>query len=415
MRTIYRNLFLLTIFMVMLVTLSACGEDEAPPEDESQDSANQSETGSQSEEETPPTAAFIAPTATVIGSGLGLPPTSTIIAPPSPTPLPTTEIDPTPAGTEEFDGARNPLTGEPMEDASLLERRPLAIKISNAPALWVRPQSGLSDADIVFEHITEGALTRLTMIVYGKTPPDVGPIRSARLIDLELPAMYDASLVYSGTSNGVGQKLFNTSHWSRVLRPHEAGYYRTGANKPFEHTLYANPATLWEVLDSKELNSSPEFSTNMTFSEAPPPGGTPASEIDIQYLTELVEWNYDPESNRYYRWAAGQPILDANYGEQVSAANVVIVTANHVEDANICEQVANGVCVALSIEAQIWGSGPVTIFRDGQRYDGTWERISNGDMFTFYDADGEPIPLQIGNSWFQVMPTWYDNPVTSVP
>ncbi|MGB3716248.1 MAG: DUF3048 domain-containing protein [Candidatus Promineifilaceae bacterium] len=416
MRTKSRNLFLYIIFVLVLITLSACSEDAGQPEDEQQDPASQSETESQSGEEASPTAIFIAPTATIIGSGLGLPPTSTMSAPPSPTPLPITEVaEPTPLNPEEFDGVRNPLTGEPVEDAAQLERRPLAIKISNAPALWVRPQSGLSDADIVFEHITEGALTRFTMIVYGKTPPDVGPIRSARLIDLELPAMYDASLVYSGTSNGVGQKLFNTSHWSRVLRPHEAGYYRTGADKPFEHTLYANPATLWEVLDAKGLNSSPEFSTNMSFSETPPPGGKPASEIDIQYSTELVEWNYDPETGRYYRWAAGQPILDANYGEQVSAANVVIVTANHVQDQNICEQVTNGVCVALSVEAQIWGSGPVTIFRDGQRYDGTWERIDNGDMFTFYDANGEPIPLQIGNSWFQVMPTWYENPVTSVP
>jgi hypothetical protein len=402
-----------------LVAFSACREDEGQPEEEQQDPPSQSETESQSALEAPPTTAFIAPTATVIGSGLGLPPTSTISVPPSPTPLPTTEVaEPTPIKLEnldDFGGVRNPLTGELVEDAAQLERRPLAIKISNAPALWVRPQSGLSDADIVFEHITEGALTRFTMIVYGKTPPDVGPIRSARLIDLELPAMYDASLVYSGTSNGVGQKLFSTSHWSRVLRPHEAGYYRTGANKPFEHTLYADPATLWEVLDSKGLNSSPEFSTNMTFSEIPPTGGTPASEIAIQYSTELVEWKIDPETGRYNRWAAGQPILDANYDEQVSATNVVIVTANHVEDGNICEQVTNGVCVALSIEAQIWGSGPVTIFRDGLRYDGTWERISNGDMFTFYDANGDPIPLQIGNSWFQVMPTWYDNPVTSVP
>ena len=107
--------------------------------------------------------------------------------------------------------------------------------------------------------------------------------------------------------------------------------------------------------------------------------------------------------------------MDANYGEQVSAANVLAVTATHVEDANICEQVTNGLCVALSVEAQIWGSGPVTIFRDGQRYEGTWERSEIKDMFTFYDADGKPIPLQVGNSWVQVMPTWYDDPVTSIP
>jgi hypothetical protein len=169
------------------------------------------------------------------------------------------------------------------------------------------------------------------------------------------------------------------------------------------------------VLDGKGFNDAPQFSTNMTFSQTPPSGGAPAAEIDVQYLTELVEWNYDPESGRYYRWAAGQPFLDANTGEQVSVANVVVVTANHVEDPSICEEAANGVCLALSIEAQIWGSGPVTIFRDGQRFDGSWERLNSQDMFTFFDDSGEPIPLQVGNSWFQVMPTWYDNPVTALP
>ena len=417
MQYYFRSKFLIAILLMTLFVLSACRKDEPASDDEQSGAASAAENAGQVEADNTPTSVFIASTATVIGSGLGLPPTSTISAPPTPTPLPTTEVaEPTPSeDLNALDGLRNPLTGELVEDPALLERRPLAIKISNAPALWVRPQSGLNDADLVFEHITEGALTRFTMIVYGKTPPDVGPIRSARLIDLELPTMYDASLVYSGTSIGVGQKLFNTEQWPRVLRAHEAGYYRTGANKPFEHTLYANPAALWEVLDDKGLNNAPEFSTNLTFAIEPPDGGTPASEVDVQLATELVEWNYDPESGRYLRWAAGQPILDANYGEQVSAANVVIVTANHVEDQNICEQVTNGVCVALSIEAQIWGSGPVTIFRDGQRYDGTWERISSEDMFTFYDDAGDPIPLQIGNSWIQVMPTWYDNPVTSTP
>lgn len=419
MVNLFSKISLLIVLIAISLALFSCSDDSPASETAGTVTPAESLTEAQSEVDAFPTSDFVPPTATTIGSGLGLPATSTISAPPTPTPVPTAEsLEPTAVvlrHADDFGKTRNPLTGEVAEDPGNLDRRPLAIKISNAPALWVRPQSGLNDADMVFDHVTEGALTRFTMIVYGKTPPDVGPIRSARLIDLELPEMYDAALVYSGTSIGVGQRLFNAIFWPRVLRPNEAGYYRTGANKPFEHTLYAKPETLWQVLEGKGLNSAPQFSSNITFSEMPPDGGMPASEIDVEYRTELVEWNYDEESGRYLRWASAEPILDANSGEQVMAANVVAIIANHVEDPSICEQVTNGVCVALSVEAQIWGSGPVIIFRDGLRFDGTWQRENSEDMFTFYDADGQPIPLQIGNTWFQVMPTWYENPVSSLP
>jgi hypothetical protein len=314
----------------------------------------------------------------------------------------------------DFGDTRNPLTGEEVEDVANLQRRPLAIKISNAPARWVRPQSGFNDADLVFEHISEAGITRFTMIVYGRTPPDVGPIRSARLIDLELPAMYDAALIYSGSSEGVRQKLLSSDFRPRIIFPTEPGYYRTGADKPIEHTLYGRPVTLWEVLDGKGLNTRPAFSTNMTFSEEAPPGGEPASDFIVDYNWTLVEWKYDAEIGRYRRWADGEVHSDANTGEQVMAANVVVILANHVEDPNICEQVNNGACAAYSIVAQIWGTGPAVVFRDGMRYDATWQRINRNDLLTFYNQDGEPLPLQIGNTWFQVVPTWYTDPLTVV-
>ncbi|MFN2276422.1 MAG: DUF3048 domain-containing protein, partial [Candidatus Promineifilaceae bacterium] len=122
----------------------------------------------------------------------------TIAAPPTIAPLPTSTGVSTEAANDEgiiseFGDDRNPLTGELVSDPANLQRRPLAVKLSNAPAVYTRPQSGLNDADLVFEHTTEGNLTRFTAIIYGKTPPRLGPVRSARLIDIELPAMYDAA------------------------------------------------------------------------------------------------------------------------------------------------------------------------------------------------------------------------------
>jgi hypothetical protein len=329
--------------------------------------------------------------------------------------------DPTPTTTPvnllsaaDFGDNRNPLTGELVEDVETLKRRPLAVKISNAPAQWVRPQSGLNDADLVFEHITEAGITRFTMVVYGKSPEDVGPIRSARLIDLEIPAMYDTALVYSGSSDGVRQKLLNSDFRSRIFFGSD-GYYRTGAAKPLEHTLYGKPELFWTDLENRGLNQAPTLNGHMAFTSLPPDGGVEVSEATIDYDWTVIDWRYDPETGRFLRWTDGVPHLDANTDEQVSVANVVVILANHYDDPTICEQIINGICTAYSVQPVLSGTGPAIIFRDGQRYDGNWNRAGRYDMLTFTSESGEVIPLQIGNTWFQVMPIWYDNPVTVTP
>ena len=218
-----------------------------------------------------------------------LPPTQTpITLAPTFTPVPT--ITPVPTATNnpvsnislrtsrDFGDNRNPFTGEEVSDPGILNRRPIAVKISNSPPRWVRPQSGLGEADLVFEHVTEGLITRFTAIIYGNTPEKLGPIRSARLIDLDIPVMYDAALAYSGSSIGVSRKLFASEFRSRILRSNSKGYYRTGENKPYEHTLYADPVGLWQALTDRSENHEPVLQKIMTFSTLPPSGGEPPSE-----------------------------------------------------------------------------------------------------------------------------------------
>ena len=193
------------ILASLIIVLAACGQDtlaptEAPLVNEAALPTQPPEPPEPGEPPPSPTE-VVAPTAT-----LNTAPPPTVAPIPTSTSVPTAEAEtPSSLTAADFGTDRNPLTGELVADPTMLDRRPMAIKISNAPAQWVRPQSGLNDADIVFEHVTEGALTRFTMLVYGKTPADVGPIRSARMIDLELPAMYDAALFYSGSSEGVKQ------------------------------------------------------------------------------------------------------------------------------------------------------------------------------------------------------------------
>ncbi len=347
---------------------------------------------------------------------------ATMPPPPTLAPIPTDTPTATPTATatseaivlltaEDFGDDRNPLTGELMENPELLLRRPIAIKISNSPPSYTRPQSGLNDADWIFEHTTEGAITRFTIIVYGKTPPKVGPIRSARLIDVELPAMFDAALAFSGASVGVNQRLNRSDFSDRIIRSAAAGYYRTGENKPYEHTLYGIPEDFWKALDSMGQNVPPQFKTTLAFSSLPPESGSPATKLSVDYDWTLLEWEYDPEIGSYRRWADGEEALDGNSGEQVTAANVIVISPNHIEDPTICEEIRDGICRHLSVQIQIWGSGNATVFRDGQRYDVFWQRVDRPDLLTFVDVDGNPFPLQIGNSWVQIVPSWLRDPL----
>lgn len=401
----FSSLLILLLFVLLAV---ACGEENAPTP-------------------TPIAPPLDVEVATAVSTPTTQPttnPTSTITLPPPPTIPPAATSAPTSEPVAEgvslltisdFGTDRNPLTGELVDDPAQLQRRPLAIKISNAPPSYVRPQAGLNSADWVFEHTAEGHITRFTLIMYGQEAELVGPIRSARLIDVELPAIYDAALVFSGASVGVNQRLNASDFESRIIRSADPGYFRTGEDKPFEHTLYGRPAIFRQGLESQGLNTPPNFNGLLTFTSQPPTGGQPASQVSLDYEWEVVEWRYDEATGRYFRWAAGEPILDANTGEQVSAANVVVIAPFHVEDATICEQITNGVCTHLSVQIQLWGSGTGIILRDGQQYPVTWHREGRNDLLTFTTADGTSFPLQIGNTWVQLIPTWYADPVTVTP
>lgn len=391
------------LLLLILALIAGCAQDAPTP--------TVQPTSTQAVAQVSPTETLPAPTATATAQPTSTAtPEPTATATPSPTPTPLLLMAP-----EDFGEDRNPLTGELVEDPEVLQRRPIAVKISNSPAEFVRPQSGLGQADIVFEHATEGPITRFTAIIYSQMPPDMGPIRSGRLIDAEIPQMFDSAFAYSGASAGVNFKLFNSPFSNRILRADAPGFYRTGEDKPFEHTLYADPARWWEYLEERELNRAPQLATQLAFSEEPPEGGEEVTHININYQDRMiVDWEYDEESGRYLRWADGEEHLDKNTGDQLSAANVVVVFALHQVNFDICEYIPIGgtECQAYSTEIQVWGRGRAMIFRDGQMYTGTWRRDQPNHMLTFYDADDNPIPLQIGNSFFQVVALHYEDPVT---
>ena len=342
--------------------------------------------------ETPPTPTRTpAPTATP-------PPTST------PTPTLTPTLTPTPTPWPEN---VNPLTGEVVSDPSLLERVPVAIKISNWPGQYVRPQAGINSADLIYEHYNEGWFaSRWTAVYLGKDPERVGPVRSGRLIDLHIPAIYKAVLACSGFSNGVLALVKDSDLYpDRVASPSvgvgQPVFYRDfSRDVPLEHTMFTNPALVRDWAAERGVSGRQELE-GMVFSEEPQVEGEPATTIKIPWRSLDAEWRYDEASGRYLRWSDGLPHTDALDGQQLSAANVVVLYVPQW-DTDIIEEPHGG---ALSIEFAIWYSNRAVIFRDGVHIDGFWQRWEREDMLTLTDEEGDPIPLKVGNTFFEVIPT----------
>jgi len=329
---------------------------------------------------------------------------------PSPTPSPApTALPEGWYGPGNYPKNMDPLTGEIYEDPTVIDRRPIAIKISNYPPL-VRPQAGLNNADLVFEHYAEGGSTRFTAVYYGKDAHTVGSVRSARIIDFEIPVMYDAAFAFSGAAGPNEERMSKVDWFDRVISPaygHQ-GMYRAQPEDPdidFWHTMFTDTYRLREVLQERGLDVAPQFQNGMIFSETPPEGGTQAEQVEIGYSGSYVTWWYDSGTGRYYRWNDGERHNDANTDQQINTKNVVVISARHVDTWIPETEVGQG---AKSIEIQIWGEGPASIFRDGRRFEGLWHRDEPNDMLTFTDLDGNPLPLGQGNTWFELVPLGFD-------
>ncbi|MBU0705275.1 MAG: DUF3048 domain-containing protein, partial [Chloroflexi bacterium] len=251
---------------------------------------------------------------------------------PMPTPTPTPAFTPTPTPWPEN---VNPLTGEVVADASLLDRVPVVIKISNWPGQYVRPQAGINSADLIFEHYNEGWFSsRWTAVYLANDPERVGPVRSGRLIDLHIPAIYKAVLACSGFSNGVLELVRESDLYpDRVASPSVGVgapvFYRDfSRDVPLEHTMYTSPALVRDWAAERGV-SGRQGLEGMIFSEELAVDGEPATYILIPYRSLGAEWRYDEGSGRYLRWSDGAAHTDALTGEQLNVANVVVLYVPH--------------------------------------------------------------------------------------
>ncbi|MGQ9910529.1 MAG: DUF3048 domain-containing protein [Candidatus Flexifilum sp.] len=313
---------------------------------------------------------------------------------PTETPSPTFTPSPTPTqvGPLVYPDGFNSLTGLPYPNEEAMLRRNLIIKISNFPPV-VRPQSGLNSADVVYEYEVEGGVTRFAAIYRSQTPQHVGPVRSGRLVDIELASMYQALLAYSGASQPV-QRLLFAQPWSyRIISPsigdncREAGFCRfPGDGLAFEHTLYANTALIWQRAEARGINQ-PERARGFAFSDVPDPNGIPASQIAVDWYGEgNALWQWDETARRWVRFTDGLPHMDALDGEQVWADNLVIIEVPHENRPDLFEEESR----SASQQINLWGTGRAYVLRDGQYYQGFWQRRC------FYEGNATPTPTPEG-------------------
>jgi hypothetical protein len=272
-------------------------------------------------------------------------PTNTFTWTPSYTPSHTPTFTPTPTtvGPYSYPEGVSPLTGLPYPDEEARSRRNLIVKISNYPPL-VRPQSGINQADVVYEYEVEGGVTRFAAIYRNNAPPHVGPVRSGRLVDMELVPMYEALFAYSGASEPVQNLLLDQPWALQIVSPSigdncaEAGFCRfPQEGMPFEHTLYLDTALLWDRATRRGVNTGYR-ARGFAFSETPSPGGEPATDLFIDYYGHTdARWQYRDDSNTYVRYTESAPHFDAADGEQLWADNVIVIEVPHEERPDLFE------------------------------------------------------------------------------
>ncbi len=339
-------------------------------------------------------------------------PTSTPLSLPSATPTPLQpKVHPTPMpgypeegyGPTNFPPDINPLTGL-STDPSLLDRRPLLIKVSNLPR-EIRPQSGLSHADIVYEYYTEEGTTRFIAVYYSQDAEQVGSIRSARFFDEHIIRMYRGFFVFGSGDERVRERLYNSNFTERLIVEWQADCPALCRPDPVTNLLMADTLALHEYVRDQGLSDERQDLDGMYFRLQTPEGGQPAERVYVWYSVAIYNrWDYDPPSGRYYRYVDAEnaldgqpevykPLRDALGDIPIAADNVIVLLMPHTFYSKSPE----------IVEMQFYESGPAYAFRDGQIYELEWVRANEAGLFFLYTKDGDEYAFKPGNTWFEVM------------
>jgi hypothetical protein len=288
-----------------------------------------------------------------------------------------------------------PTAFVPTTVPSALSGLPVNPSVNNGPvtavmvenSTFARPQSGLSQASVVFEAIAEGGITRFMALYQDTAPNNVGPIRSVRPYYEEWALGFDAALAHVG---GSPEALADIKTWNvRDLDQfYNGSYYHRITTREAPHNVYTAIATLNQLEASKGYTTS----TFTSFPrQAADPAKTPTAgtiNLTLSSSTYDVSYSYDATTNSYNRSEAGAPQIDANTNTQISPKVVVAMVVPYSLEAD-----------GYHSDYAVIGSGPVNIFQDGTVTQGIWTKTSNTSQISFKTASGKTIKLIPGQTW----------------
>jgi hypothetical protein len=273
---------------------------------------------------------------------------------------------------------------------------PAMVQVENAPDS--RPHSGLQNADLVYEYLTEGGITRFTAIYFKPSgTAKIGPVRSARLVTLRLVKSYSGVLFYSGASDKV-QGMIWDAKIPNYSEPSDGGrYFSRDSSRIAPHNLYTSGDRLAQGVDKSGAK------VTYTLPEPGEPSATADAQVAkfsfAQSYAHSVTYTYDAGSRAYQYSTDTGPEIDTDNGNQpLKITNVVLVRVAH-HDAGYTEDV-NG---QDGIDFDLQGTGPADVYTRGQHFAATWNLADPAQPLRIITADGKDFTLPPGPTWIHLV------------
>ena len=291
-----------------------------------------------------------------------------------------------------------PLTGVASEDEADLDRPALAIKIENS--VEARPQTGLNAADLVWEEVVEGGITRFVAVYHSQLPAEVGPVRSVRPMDAAIAAPLKGLFAFSG-----GQPDFVDAISAAGLQVLSSdagadGFSRV-STRSAPHNVYADTQALVRLADA-EHGAAPteQFDIASAGEEATAvASGAPASAVRVTLSnSSSPRWTWSGSDGAWLRAEGSTPAVEAD-GSRLQATNVVVLRVD-VVDTDYIDPAGNPVPETVMV-----GEGDALVASGGHTLEVRWSKASEDAPVILSSPSGGPVRLDPGSTWIELAPT----------